>query len=659
MHAPRSGRLLAGFLFSLVLGSAAATVSTPASAAVPAAAAPAFEPHEATITDVQNALRERRATARQIVEAYLRRIQAYNGPAAEFPEGLLGPAVPLVDAAGINALCTLNLRPAARLAWGFDERKARSLTDPLDADPAKPDALEVADALDAHFARTGDFVGPLHGVVLAIKDQYDTFDLRTTAGADADYADDRPPVDASFVARLRAAGAIILAKANLGEYASPQGRSSFGGVFGNPYATHRYPGGSSGGSGSAVAASLVTASIAEETGASIRTPARVNSLVGLAPTQELVTRHGMIGAGLNTRTGPIARTVEDAARILDVIAGYDPADELTAFAVGRMPGRPYAESAKPGSLSGLRIAVVREFMDRKLFTAADEQSIALAERAVEDLRRLGATVLDPGEGGSLFQSYLDRALPRGDNALYAAQFPARFPVDAAGKPAADHLPAFVATEADPLADGPTLRSFGPSATEGEGKFWLNLYLARRGDARIRSIDDLLAHSRFFAPAGYIDRRKALEDMNRARTLDTRNRLQRRFAIQQAVLHAMADQRIDALVYPTGNIPPPINGAPLEPNLNGRPGNSSWNILGQNGFAAITVPAGFTTAVYDRVKDESAPGGTRLVGPVPAELPVGVDFLGRPFSEPLLLRIAAAYEAATRHRRPPPRFGPLP
>ncbi len=622
-------------------------------------ASPGFEPHEATIADVQSAIREKRATARQIVEAYLRRIQAYNGPCAEMPEGPLGPAIPVANAKGINALCTLNLRPAARLAWGFDERTARSLTDAADADPAKPDALETADALDAHFARTGEFIGPLHGVVLAIKDQYDTFDLRTTAGADADYADDRPPTDATFVARLRAAGAIILAKSNLGEYASPQGRSSFGGVFGNPYATDRYPGGSSGGSGSAVAASLVTASIAEETGASIRTPARVNSLVGIAPTQELVTRHGMISAGLNTRTGPIARTVEDAALILDIIAGYDPADELTAFAVGRMPEKPYVEFARQPSLAGVRIAVVREFMDRKLFTAADEQSIALAERAVADLKRLGATILDPGEGGSLFQPYLDKYLPRGDNALYARQFPDRFPVGPDGKPATDHLPAYVATDSAPPAGGPTLRSFGAAETEGEGKFWLNLYLARRGDARIRSIDDLLKHSRFFAPAGYLDRRSALETMNRAQTLDTRNRLQRRFAIQQAVLQAMADQKIDALVYPTGNIPPPINGAPLEPNLNGRPGNSSWNILGQNGFAAITVPAGYTTEVYNRVKDETAPGGTRLVGPVPAVLPVGVDFLGRPFSEPLLIRIAAAYQNGTRHRVPPPAFGPLP
>lgn len=621
----------------------------------PLAAATGFEPHEATIADVQAAILQRRATARQVVEAYLLRIHAYNGRCVEEPEGILGPIVPIPGAGQINALCTLNLRPATRRALGFDERKARSLTDAADERADMPDALETADALDAHFARTGKLAGPLHGVVLAIKDQYDTFDLRTTAGADAFYANDRPPADATFIARLRAAGAIILAKANLGEYASPQARSSFGGTTGNPYATHRYPGGSSGGSGAAVAASLVTAAIAEETGASIRTPARVNSLVGLAPTQELVSRHGMIGAGLNTRTGPIARTVEDAARILDVIAGYDPEDELTAFSVGRQPVWPYVDFTRNPNLEGVRVAVVREFMDRKLFTAADEQSIALIEKAVGDLRRLGATILDPGEGGSLFQPYLDRYLPRGDNALYLKQFPKRFPVDAEGRSATDHFPALVALDATPVA-GPTLRDFGPSPTEGEGKYWFNHYLARRGDARIRTVTDLIEHARFFNPAGFIDRRAALVEMNKPQTLDTRNRLQRRFAIQQAVFQAMADLKIDVLVYPTGNVPPPILGAPNEPNLNGRPGGSSWNILGQNGFAAITVPAGFTTEVYDRVRDPKAPGGTRLTGPVPAELPVGIDFLGRPFSEPLLLRIAAAYEAGTRHRRPPPGFG---
>ena len=114
-----------------------------------------------------------------------------------------------------------------------------------------------------------------------------------------------------------------------------------------------------------------------------------------------------------------------------------------------------------------------------------------------------------------------------------------------------------------------------------------------------------------------------------------------------------------MTYPTGNVPTPILGAPYEPNVNARNGGSSWNLLGQQGFPAITVPAGFTTQVFDRVRDTASADGTRLVGPVPAKLPVGIDFLGPPFAEPMLLRIASAYEAATCIAAPPPAFGPLP
>ncbi len=219
------------------------------------------------------------------------------------------------------------------------------------------------------------------GVVMAIKDQYDTFDLRTTSGADADYANDRPPEDATFVKRLRDAGAIILAKANLAEYAVDGARSSFGGTFCNPYDTEREPGMSSAGSASSVAANLVTCAIGEETVVSIRWPASVNSLVGLAPTEELVSRKGMMGAGLSMRTGPICRHVQDAARILDVIAGYDPKDELTAFGVGRKPVKPYLSFATTRRLDGVRIGVVREYMAKKLFSRADEESIDIVERA--------------------------------------------------------------------------------------------------------------------------------------------------------------------------------------------------------------------------------------------------------------------------------------
>src|SRR6266508_2115495 len=167
---------------------------------------------------------------------------------------------------------------------------------------------------------------------MAIKDQYDTFDMRTTSGADVQYANDRPPEDATFVKRLRDAGAIILAKANLAEYAVDGARSSFGGTFCNPYDTEREPGMSSAGSGSSVAANLVTCAIGEETVVSIRWPSAVNSLVGL------------------------------------------------------------------------RIGVIREYMNRKLLARADEGSLDLVERAIGELTTLGATIVDPGPEGALFQA---------------------------------------------------------------------------------------------------------------------------------------------------------------------------------------------------------------------------------------------------------------
>jgi Asp-tRNA(Asn)/Glu-tRNA(Gln) amidotransferase A subunit family amidase len=200
----------------------------------------------------------------------------------------------------------------------------------------------------------------------------------------------------------------------------------------------RYPGGSSGGSGSSVGANLVTCAIAEETGASIRTPARHNSSVGIAPTQELVSRDGMIGAGLNTRTGPICRTVADAALVLDVIAGYDPKDELTVFSVGRTPAKPYQSYAHEKSLKGVRIGVVREYMDKSLFTQADFESIDIVDRALADLRKLEATIVDPGPGGALMQQCLMNTTLF-ESCRLRREFPDLYPVDAQGKPARDHV----------------------------------------------------------------------------------------------------------------------------------------------------------------------------------------------------------------------------
>jgi amidase len=611
-----------------------------------------FHLQDASIGEIQRAIRSKQITSVGLVELYLKRIKAYNNTCVSQPMGILGPVTTIPHAGQINALSTLNLRPANRAKWGFDERKARSLTDSADNDSNMPDALEVAAAQDRKFTQTGRLTGPLHGVVMAIKDQYDTFDMRTTSGADAQYANDRPPEDATFVKRLRDAGAIILAKANLAEYATDGARSSFGGTFCNPYDTEREPGMSSAGSATSVATNLVTCAIGEETVVSIRWPASVNSLVGLAPTQELVSRKGMMGAGVNMRTGPICRNVQDAAKVLDAVAGYDSKDEMTVFSIGHNPGKAYASFAAASRLDGVRIGVIREYMAKKLFSKADEESIDIIERAIGDLRKLGATIVDPGPEGALFQGCLPRYAPELLNSALTRQYKGLFPGDA------DQIATLLDLHADPgrAPQDLSLRSLNSPGAEGEGKYMMNRYLRERGDANIKTNADLVAKARFYEDPNFPDRKQQRQAAERSVTLDTSARLQVRFALQTLLLQCMQEQRLDALVSPMSTVPPRKLTSPREPNVNGR-APIGWSVIGQQGFPAITVPAGFTTQIWDRVRD--ADGSSRLTGPGAAALPVGVDFIARPFDEPTLLRIASAFEAATRHRKPPPDFGPLP
>jgi Asp-tRNA(Asn)/Glu-tRNA(Gln) amidotransferase A subunit family amidase len=620
-----------------------------------------FALEEATIAEIQKAILAGRITVTELVTLYLERIKAYNGTCVHEPEGILGPISTIPHAGKLNALMTLNLRPATRIAWGFDERKARSMTDAADDDPTMPDAYETAAAIDARFATTKKLVGPLHGVVMAIKDQYDTFDMRTTAGADAFWANDRPPDDATFVQRLRDAGAIILAKANMGEYAAggiTGTRSTFGGTMCNAYDTERDPGASSGGSGMAVAANFVTCAIGEETGTSVREPAKNNNTVGIAPTRELVSADGMVQQGITTRVGPICRTVEDTARILDAYAGFDPADELTAFAVNRKPPKPYWKYAARGAdrkhLKGKRIGVVREYMNKSLFTVADAETIDIVDRAIEDLKRLGATVIDPGPTGALFQGCVDEYSPLWRNRLFIGQFPAVFPLDAAGAPATDHIQTLLDMFFDPSlvphtsAGVPSIRNLGASPGDtGDGRYNFNMYIQERGDAEIRNLGELIVKQKYWSDPAMPSRELDDDD----RTLGTGSTLQTRFTLQLVVFQCFAELDLDAVVYPTGNIPPAILTAPQEPSRNDR-SSGLWTYINSRGFPAMTVPAGFTTHVYDR-----DPSG-QLVGPIAAALPVGIDFLGLPFSEATLFEIGAAYEAATKHRVPPPDFGPI-
>ena len=658
----RISHFVAAFSLAFVLLLSSVIVALTVAAAADDDEGKKFQIEEATIEDIQNAIKSGELTATELVHMYLERIKAYNGVCVDQPDGILGAITPIKDAGQINALQTLNLRPDTREAMGFDERKARSMTDPVDNDPNMPDALEVAAALDEHFAETGELVGPLHGVVFSIKDAYDTFDMRSTSGADAFYANDRPPNDANFVKKLRDAGAIILAKANLGEYQAGE-RSSFGGTICNPYDTERAPGGSSGGSAASVAANLVTCSMAEESGPSVRWPARNNNVVGLAPTRELVSADGMIQQGIVTRVGPICRTVEDTARVLDVYAGFDPKDELTAFSINRMPSEPYQNFAKvdKDGLEGMRIGVVREYMDKSLFTQADHETIDIIDRAIDDLRDLGATIVDPGEGGALFQGCVDKIVPTWNNKLFTRQFPDLFPVDSNGNATADHIPLLTNMKLDPSlvphtpTGQPSIRNLGPAPSSGDAKFNFNWYLQERGDSNIKSVTDLIEKANFYTPVPgtrFTDKKASLQNTDSALTLDNINTMANRFTLQTIVFQCFAEMNLDAIVYPTGNIPATILGKPVEPTVNDR--GTNWNFINARGFPAITVPAGFTTHVFDRDAD------LNLVGPIPAKLPVGIDFLGLPFDEPTVFKIASAYEAATNHRTPPPDFsGPLP
>jgi len=680
---------------------AASTLRTALASALvslwPFAAMASFHLEEATIADIHRAILARELTATQLVGFYLKRIEAYSGqcvkgavdPATGF---VLGDIEPVEKAGRIGAIMTVNVRGK------------RSRTDTVDNNPAMPDALETAKALDEEFARTGRLKGPLHGVVFAVKDQFDTFDMRSTSGAAAGYANDRPPRDAEVVARLRAAGAIILAKANMGEYASGD-RSTYGGTTCNPYDTSRSAGRSSGGAGAAVAANLVTCALGEETGPSARNPAANGSLVGIVATHSLVSRAGIIPASLTRdRSGLLCRTVKDAATVLAAVAGYDPRDPATAASVGQLPSRDYVDYADRASLRGVRLGVVREFM--KVHTKADEDSVAVTEIALRDLQKAGATLVDPGPDGALFRDAIAAILPALDapalSAVLADAFPPGTNLEkslAVGGQAAN-LPAEltlrVLAEREPPAPGDAL-------------FALENYLRERGDKHIRSVADLVAKSTFYnhapiagvtaPPKGRLEGLLMLTEHLTKKSdggplvrtlantrLDISGWHADRTVLQMLVNKVMADNRLDALIYPTKTVPAPRLAEPVEPiNLKTVREKLTVIVNGEEyertvervvdlrapltprlspntGYPTIAVPAGFVHHVYDRAVVRGPDGGKQagdFLSAKAVELPVSLDVFGRAFSEPLLIRIAAAFEAATKHRKPPKDFGPLP
>jgi Asp-tRNA(Asn)/Glu-tRNA(Gln) amidotransferase A subunit family amidase len=310
----------------------------------------AFRLQEATIEDIHSAYRARQLTSRQLVQLYLDRIEAYDRK---------GPA--------INSIITVN-----------------------------PKALEEAGRLDAAFRASG-FVGPLHGIPVILKDQIDATGMPTTLGSILlkDYYPDR---DAFVVEKLKKAGAIILAKATLGEFGGGDTHGSLFGSTKNPYGLDRTVGGSSGGPGGSMAANFGALAVGQESNASIRRPSAWNSIVGMRPTAGLVSRSG-VWAGWPTTVGslgPMARTVRDLALLLDVLAGYDPEDPITALGVGNAPDT-YAKFLDKNGLKGARIGVLRESIgqgsepDTEDFRKVTE----VFDKAVAELKAAGAQIVDP------------------------------------------------------------------------------------------------------------------------------------------------------------------------------------------------------------------------------------------------------------------------
>jgi amidase len=309
-----------------------------------------FNVIETTIEAIHSAYQSGQLTARQLVQTYFDRIAGYDKQ---------GPA--------INAIITINAS-----------------------------ALDEADRLDATFKASG-FIGPLHGIPIIIKDQADAKGMPTTLGSVlfANYFPDR---DAFVVEKLKKAGAIILAKATLGELGGGDTHGSLFGSTRNPYDLARTAGGSSGGSGASVAANFCTVAVGQEGFASIRRPSTWNSIAGMRPTAGLVSRGGVYAGwpSVAGSLGPMARTVKDLAILLDVMVGYDPEDPLTARGIGHIPGS-YKQFLDKSGLKEARIGILRESMGYDAEPGSEDftKITEVFDHAVADLKAAGAAIVDP------------------------------------------------------------------------------------------------------------------------------------------------------------------------------------------------------------------------------------------------------------------------
>lgn len=509
---------------ALLPSPASATGQTPAGSAPPA---PPFELEEATVVELQAAMQAGKHSARSLTEAYLRRIENLDG--------------------ALHSVIETN-----------------------------PDALAIADALDAERRAKGPR-GALHGIPVLIKDNIATADrMETTAGSLA-LLGARPSRDAFVVTRLRAAGAVLLGKTNLSEWAnfrstrSSSGWSGRGGQCRNPYALDRSPCGSSSGTGAAVAANFAALGVGTETDGSVVCPSAVCGLVGIKPTVGLVSRAGIVPIAHSQDTaGAMCRTVTDAAALLTVLAGSDPRDGVTAPAAEKATD--YSRFLDPRGLQGARLGV-----PRKGLFGYSPQADECAERAIQELRRLGAVVVDPADiphHGDYDGAELEVLLYefKADLEVYLRELP----------------------------PGPWPRTL---------KDLIDFNEAHKGAEMPFFGQEIFTRAAGKGPLTERAYRKALETCRKLSRL-------------QGLDRVLATFRLDALVAPTGGPAWTIDLVNADHYL-----GSASTPAAVSGYPHITVPAGHTFG-----------------------LPLGLSFFGPAWSEPTLIRLAYAYEQATRHRR---------
>lgn len=433
-----------------------------------------------------------------------------------------------------------------------------------------PEALAIAKKLDEEYQQTGK-LRPLHGIPLIVKDNINTKGLPTTAGALA-LADFYPEEDAFIIQKLVDAGAIILAKSNMAEWAfSPMhSESSTLGTTRNPYNLEHVPAGSSGGTGAAMAANFGTIGLGTDTGNSIRGPSSHNALVGFRTTLGLVSREGIVPLYLrNDVVGPMCRTVEDATKVLEAIAGYDPKDPITEHSKGNYESS-YQQYLQKDGLKGARIGVFRTLSEKD----TDPEISALFNQSLKDLASLGAVIVDSVEVENFDSLRRNQWCPvfRQDVEAFLSGYVKRDTM----KTIEDIIR--VGTKSDYARNG--LESFRESQ--------LPEHMAQEcGDP----FTDL-----------------------------------KRIAFREAIEKVMDSLKLDALVYPSWNNKP----ARIDRFQEEYKGDNSQIIAPHTGQPAFTVPMGFTSG----------------------NLPAGLQFLGRMWSEPVLIKLTYGYEQGTLHRKPP-------